>query len=170
MTTALVTGVGGQDGTYLARQLVGEGVAVVGTVPPSSAPVVTPYLEGVTVVTHDVRDTAGFRELVARHRPDEVYNLAGFSSVGASWDQPELVESTNAAAVEGMLQVLVGRGGTRFFQASSPEEYASGAASPYARSKSRAHALTTEARDRHGLFACAGVLYNHGARCEADSS
>jgi GDPmannose 4,6-dehydratase len=161
--TALVTGVAGQDGVYLARRLLGEGTRVVGTVLPDSgmAATMAPYLAGVDVAEHDVRDIAGFRELVEQHDPDEVYNLAAFSSVGASWENPELTLATNGTAVGGMLEVLVELGGVRFFQASSSEQLGAAAGGPYARGKAEAHALTQRAREEHGLFACAGVLYNH---------
>jgi len=120
-----------------------------------------PYLDGVNVVEHDVRDTAGFRTLLERHEPAEVYNLAGFSSVGASWEQPELALETNGRAVGAMVEVLAEFGGARFFQASSAEELDSGSNSPYAQGKRAAHEYVRTARDAHGVFACAGMLYNH---------
>ena len=158
--TALVTGVAGQDGVYLARRLLAEGSRVIGTILPGhqGAPA---YLTGVEVVEHDVRDTAGFRALLEAHAPDEVYNLAAVSSVGVSWNQPQLAVETNGAAVAGMLEVLAGRGGVRYFQAASAEELGTAQDSPYARSKTEAHTLTTTARDRDGLHACSAILYNH---------
>jgi GDPmannose 4,6-dehydratase len=161
--TALVTGVAGQDGIYLARLLVAEGARVIGTVAPGSATALSmaPYLEGVTVVPHDVRDTEGFRRLLADHAPDDVYNLAGFSSVGASWNQPELVAETNGTAVGGMLDAVADSGDVRFFQASSAEEYGEAANSPYAQGKAVAHRLTTAAREERGVFACSAILFNH---------
>jgi GDPmannose 4,6-dehydratase len=161
--TALITGVAGQDGIYLARYLLAEGTLVVGTVLPGhdSATAMAPYLGGVVVVEHDVRDTAGFRTLLEEHEPAEVYNLAGFSSVGASWDQPELVPETNGRAVGGMVDALIERGGVRFFQASSAEERGAASNSPYAQGKAVAHAHVVRAREEHGLFACAGILFNH---------
>jgi GDPmannose 4,6-dehydratase len=166
--TALVTGVSGQDGVYLARHLTAAGARVVGTVRPGD-PTTTQmavYLDGVEVVEHDLRDDAGFRALLAAHRPTRVFNLAGFSSVGASWDHPELVDDVNGAAVERMLAALVELRerealDVRFFQAGSAEETGGASDSPYARSKARAHAATTRSRDEHGLFACTAVLHNH---------
>jgi len=161
--TTLITGVAGQDGIYLARHLLAEGTLVVGTVQPGhdSATVMAPYLDGVIVVEHDVRDTADFRTLLEEYEPAEVYNLAGFSSVGASWEQPELALETNGRAVGRMVDVLAELGGARFFQASSAEELGSASNSPYARGKRAAHAYVRSAREAHGLFACAGMLYNH---------
>jgi len=161
VATALITGVAGQDGIYLARRLLADGTRVVGTVLPGNSRAAAPYLAGVEVVEHDVRDTTGFRELVRRHAPDEVYNLAAVSSVSVSWSNPEYTAATNVDAVAGMLEVLVERGGTRWFQAASAEEHGTAQDSPYARSKAQAHHLTTEARERHDLFACSAVLYNH---------
>jgi GDPmannose 4,6-dehydratase len=171
--TALITGVAGQDGVLLARHLVSSGYRVVGTVRPDVSTPLRPYLDGVVIEEHDLRDATGFDHLLETYGPDEVYNLAGFTSVGASWDQPELVMEINAYAVDSMLRSLVKRGGVKFFQASSSEVFGPDAPnpqdestphspkSPYAESKSRAHEATVRAREDEGLFACVGVLYNH---------
>ncbi|MEV7398338.1 GDP-mannose 4,6-dehydratase [Aeromicrobium sp. NPDC092404] len=176
--TALVTGAGGQDGVLLARHLLAGGYRVVGTVQPGATAPMLPYLDGVQLEPHDLRDAAGLDRLLAAHEPDEVYNLAGFTSVGASWDAEELVHEVNTAAVESMLDSLLAmrdRTGAapRFFQASSSEVFGPRApnpqdestphapASPYAVSKSRAQQATVRARQDHGLFACVGILYNH---------
>jgi GDPmannose 4,6-dehydratase len=165
--TALVTGVAGQDGIYLARHLLGLGFRVVGTErEPAAGQDLAVYLGGVEVVRHDVRDDAGFRALLEQHHPEWVFNLAAFSSVGASWDQPELVSEVNGAAVERMLRSLLDHrerhgGDPRFFQAGSAEEVGAASTSPYAQAKARAHAATTDARDAHDLFACTAVLHNH---------
>jgi GDPmannose 4,6-dehydratase len=166
--TALVTGVTGQDGVYLARHLLAKGRRVVGTVRPGTAATdpMTLYVDGVTVVEHDLRDTDGLRELLMRHRPAEVYNLASLSSVGASWGQPELVAEVNGYAVARALDALVAyRDATsvdvRFFQASSAEELGEAAASPYALAKAHAREAVLAARETHELFACAAILHNH---------
>ena len=177
-TTALITGVAGQDGVLLARRLLADGCRVVGTRLPGPAAPLASDLAGVELREHDIRDTAGFERLLATEAPDEIYNLAGFTSVGASWDHRELVEQVNTTAVEQMLDaVLAWRDRTgrkpRFFQASSSEVFGPAAQNPqredtphnpqnpYAESKSRAHALTVSARETHGLFASVGILYNH---------
>ena len=169
--TALITGVAGQDGVLLARLLLSRGYTVVGTRQPGVPYTLEPYLAGATVVEHDLVDTDGFVELFRAHAPDEVYNLAGFSSVARSWENPALVQRVNAVAVENMLDVLRGTG-ARFFQASSAEMFGPDAPNPqnedtphkpdnpYAESKSQAHAATVAARDA-GMFACVGILYNH---------
>lgn len=171
--TAVITGVSGQDGVLLARHLIRRGHKVVGTRRPGAPDPLAPYLDGVAVVDLDLVDTTGFADLIRTHRPDEVYNLAGFSSVGQSWDQPELVQEVNAAAVERMLAAMSEAARPpRFFQASSSEVFGVAPANPqdedtphrpdnpYAESKSRAHAATVAAREA-GLFACVGILYNH---------
>lgn len=165
---ALVTGVAGQDGIHLARRLASRGWRVVGTVRPGdpAAASMSVYLSGVEVVPHDLRDAAGFRDLVAAWRPAGVFNLAGFSSVGASWDHPSLVDEVNGRAVERMLTALVehrDRHGddVRFFQAGSAEEDAPGASSPYAVSKARARAAVVDARERAGVHAVTATLHNH---------
>ena len=177
---ALITGVAGQDGIYLARHLLSLGYRVVGTVPPGSGSHVeaAPYLRDVELLELDVRDRAGFASALEGLRPTEIYNLAALTSVGASWKAAELVAETNAMAVLRMLEELVAhrdRHGEapRFYQPSSSEMF--GLAdqqpqtestphyprSPYAAAKSFAHHLTVNYRESYGLHTCTGVLYNH---------
>ena len=177
--SALVTGILGQDGIYLSRHLRSRGYRVVGTARHAVDPVVAAaYLPGVDVRLHDQRDGAGFTDLLEAVRPDEIYNLAAFTSVGASWGQSEVVAETNAMAVLRMLESLVAyreRHGAapRFFQPSSSEMF--GIAdqqpqtentphhprSPYAASKSFAHHLTVNYRESYDLFTTTATLYNH---------
>lgn len=183
MPRALITGIGGQDGFLLARDLLAQGRQVVGTVRPSSSwrADVLAYLgdlDGLEVVEHDVRDGVGFAHLIEKHRFDEIYNLASFSSVGLSWQNAELVSEINGMAVLRMLEALrlyQDRHGTapRLYQASTSEVF--GLAdeqpqtettphhprSPYAVAKSFAHHLTVNYRESYGLFASSGILYNH---------
>lgn len=170
--TALITGVAGQDGVLLARHLMSAGYRVVGTTQPGVPSPLRPYLDGVVIQEHDLRDAEGFDRLLDTYEPTEVYNLAGFTSVGASWDNRELVMEVNAVAVERMLEALVKRGGIKFFQASSSEVFGPEAVNPqdestphapqnpYAESKSRAQEATVRAREG-GLFTAVGILYNH---------
>ncbi len=166
--TALITGVAGQDGIYLARLLRAEGMRVVGTVRPGSdsSHRMAPYLTEVAVLEHDIRDGDAFREILAAQRPDEVYNLAALTSVGASWKDPDLAAAVNGQAVEGVLTALLSyrdesRSDVRFFQASSAESFASASSSPYALAKSLAHEVTGEYRATFGLRASCGILHNH---------
>lgn len=162
--SALVTGVAGQDGVHLARLLIAEGTRVVGTARPgsASAAAMAPYLEDVTVVEHDLRDAVGFEALLGTHRPDEVYNLAGVTSVRRSWDEPDLTAATNAAAVEALLATLLRTApATRFFQAASAEQLGEASHSPYAASKAAAQESVRRYREDHGLHACSAVLFGH---------
>lgn len=166
---ALVTGVGGQDGFYLAGRLLAEGVEVHGVVREGAAP------RGVQAHRLDlaVDDPA---PLLARLRPDLVVNLAAISSVWRSWQQPELTAEVNGLAVARLLaatrELAEGGSPVRFLQASSAEIF--GAAteapqtertrleptSPYGASKAYAHHLVGAYR-RAGLSASALILYNH---------
>jgi GDPmannose 4,6-dehydratase len=178
--TALVTGAGGQAGIYLSRLLAAEGYRVVGTVRPGAArsPAAVAYLDDVEVLEHDQRDGPGFERLLGDVRPDEIYNLAGFTSVGASWGHAEEVAETNGLAVLRILESLLRhreRHGSapRFFQPSSSEMFGTAdhmpqtettphhPRSPYAVSKSFAHHLTVNYRESYGLFTSTGTLYNH---------
>ncbi|MBM7516587.1 GDP-mannose 4,6-dehydratase [Nocardioides nitrophenolicus] len=168
MRTALVTGVAGQDGIYLARSLRASGLAVVGTVAPGFAAddARRVYLDGVDLRPLDVRDGAALEALVVEVAPDEVYNLAALSSVGRSWEEPELTAATNAAPVERLVAALLRlrseRGhDARLFQASSAEVHGGAADSPYARAKAAADDVVRRARAEHDLFAVCGVLHNH---------
>lgn len=165
---ALVTGVSGQDGIYLARRLRADGIAVTGTVTPEGggAERVARYVDGVDVVPLDLRDAAGLRELVHAVAPDEVYNLAAVSSVGRSWAEPELTFAVNATAVEVLVEAVLAlraaRGtDVRLFQASSSEASGAAADSPYARAKAVAEDVVHTARSEHGLYASIGRLHIH---------
>ena len=163
--TAVVTGVTGQDGVYLARSLRADGLRVVGIAGPGG-PAAAAYLDGVEVVELDVRDGTALRALLEDVAPDEVYNLAAFSSVGRSWEEPELTRAVNTEPVRVILAAarsLRERTGTapRVFQASSAEVRGTAADSPYAQSKAAAEELVRRSREEDGLFAVCGILYNH---------
>ena len=163
--TALITGVGGQDGIYLAHALVADGYRVVGTVLPGSTgearlAVYAPEVERVRL---DVRDADALTALVEVTRPAEIYHLAAFSSVGRSWSEPELTFASNLTPGATLLDAIVGLGRegvrTRLFQASSAEALAG--TSPYAESKAQAATLIADACRDRGVLAAVGVLYNH---------
>jgi len=176
MPVALVTGVSGQDGSLLVERLVAEGVAVHGLVrpddpePPAAAP-------GVTLHEADLSDPGALVALVRRLEPDEVYNLAGLSSVAASWAEPILTAQVNGVAVaallEGARQVAEARGRSpRVVQASSaeifgwpdsaPQDEATPVrpVSPYGAAKAYAHHIVGSYRAR-GVHASSCILYNH---------
>ena len=165
--TALITGVAGQDGIYLARLLLAEGMTVVGTVRPESATAArcATYLDGVRLEAVDIRDTERLAAIIAEHRPHEIYNLAAFTSVGRSWAAPKDVAAINGQAVRGLLESVRSyqdRSGEapHVFHASSAE-VAAGGDNPYSTAKAAAEAAVDEFRDEHGLYACYAALHNH---------
>jgi GDPmannose 4,6-dehydratase len=180
VTTALITGVTGQDGVYLARLLREKGYSVVGTSRPGGSDLdrLRPYLTDLEVVEVDSCDASAIAGLLEQVQPDEIYNLAAFSSVGASWAAAELVAETNAIAVLRLLEALLryrdAHGAApRLYHASSSEIFGLATEhpqtvstphhprSPYAAAKSYAHHLVVNYRESYGLFACSGILYNH---------
>lgn len=165
--TALITGVTGQDGIYLARALIAEGMTVVGTVRPGSAASArcTAYLDGVRLEELDIRDSERLAEIIATHRPHEIYNLAAFTSVGRSWNAPDDVAAINGQAVRGLLESVrayreQSGEAPHVFHASSAE-VAAGGDNPYSTAKAAAEAAVNEFRDTHGLYACYAALHNH---------
>ncbi|MCU1419762.1 MAG: GDPmannose 4,6-dehydratase [Homoserinimonas sp.] len=170
MPTALVTGITGQDGTYLRRDLVERGYEVHGVVKPGHNADAT---EQVTLHRCDIRDAAGLRQIVSRVQPDEVYNLAGQTSVAASWVNPLATVETTGTPV-GVLLDAVSRlpGERRFVQASSAEIFglcqtipqnestAVSPVSPYGAAKALGHFLVGAYRAR-GLHASSCILFNH---------
>jgi GDPmannose 4,6-dehydratase len=168
MQRALVTGVAGQDGIYLARALCAAGWRVTGTVRPGGRASlrVRTYLDGVELVEVDLTGGARLTELVETLAPDEVYNLAAQSSVADSWRDPDTTMAVNLGTVEQLVRgALAVRSRTgrdvRVVQASSAEVHGSAANSPYARSKAAADEVVAEARERDGLHAVSAFLHNH---------
>jgi GDPmannose 4,6-dehydratase len=172
--TALVTGVAGQDGTYLSRYLDSLGYDVVGTVLPGAAHPLRLYLPDIALEPLDLRDTDGMRRLLTAHQPDEIYNLAAVTQVGEAWADPELTHEVNTTAVArllGLVQEVVPS--ARVLQPSTSQIYGTRTANPqdestphdphnpYAESKSLAHVATVERRERDGLHVSVGIFYNH---------
>jgi GDPmannose 4,6-dehydratase len=172
MPSALITGVSGQDGFYLAERLLADGVEVHAVSLPGDAPV-----DGVRTHVGDVADVEGTRALVLEVAPDEIYNLAAVSSVARSWDEPELTARVNGLAAVGLLESarqLQERAGrpVRFVQASSAEIFGLPdrapqdedtpvrPVNPYGAAKAFAHLMVDVYRHR-GLPAVSLVLYNH---------
>lgn len=175
--TALVTGITGQDGSYLAELLVGRGYRVVGTTrrrTPASVQRLTPWLDRLTLLELDLGDTAAVRALVAQVAPDEVYHVAAASRVDESWRHPVEALVANAGSTANVLDALIReRPGARLLVASSCEIFGRPASapqsertpiapvSPYGVSKAAAFWLTANYRESHGLFAASAILYNH---------
>ena len=177
MPTALITGVGGQDGSYLSEFLLDKGYRVVGTVPdddPVNIDRIRHLLDRIEVVRDDLLDQDRIENIFRDHRPAEVYNFAANSVLAASFHQPILATMVLAMGVTRILEAI--RKITpeaRFFQASSSEIFGKPVEVPqsettpfhprntYGVSKVYGHLMTITYRENYGLFACSGILYNH---------
>src|SRR6266566_655224 len=174
---AIITGITGQDGSYLAELLLGQGYEVVGTVRRSSAPNlwrIDHILDRVTLKPADLLDQLSLLRVIDEVRPQEIYNLAAMSFVPASWDQPVLTGEFNAQGVTRLLDaVRQVDTSIRIYQASSSEMFgkvrevpqtettAFYPRSPYGVSKVFAHYITINYRESYNLFAVSGMLFNH---------
>jgi GDPmannose 4,6-dehydratase len=177
MPTALITGIGGQDGSYLSEFLLGKGYRVVGTVPdgdPVNIDRIRDLLDRIEIVQDDLLDQDRLEKIFRDHRPDEVYNFAANSVLAASFQQPILATMVLAIGVTRILEAI--RKVTpkaRLFQASSSEIFGKPAEvpqsettpfhprNPYGVSKVYGHLMTMTYRENYGLYACSGILYNH---------
>jgi GDPmannose 4,6-dehydratase len=174
---AIITGITGQDGSYLAELLLSKGYEVFGTVRRSSAPNlwrVQHLLDRITVKPADLLDQLSLIRLVDEVRPQEFYNLAAMSFVPASWDQPMLTGEFNAQGVTRVLEAIRQVDPSiRIYQASSSEMFGKVREvpqteltpfyprSPYGVSKVFAHYITVNYRESYNLFAVSGMLFNH---------
>jgi GDPmannose 4,6-dehydratase len=175
--TALVTGITGQDGSYLAELLLDKGYRVIGLVRRSSSErnERIAHLEGrVTLVQGDLLDPVSLTHVVRTYRPDEVYNLAAQSFVPTSWSQPVLTAEFTAVGVTRLLEAVRQECPTaRFYQASSSEMFGLvrespqkettpfHPRSPYGVAKVYGHHITVNYRESYDLFAVSGILFNH---------
>ena len=174
---ALITGITGQDGSYLAELLLSKGYEVVGAVRRSSAPNfwrIQHLLDRITLRPADLLDQLSLVRLVDEVRPHELYNLAAMSFVPASWDQPMLTGEFNAQGVTRVLEaVRQVDPKIKMYQASSSEMFGKVREvpqtemtpfyprSPYGVSKVFAHYITVNYRESYDLFAVSGILFNH---------
>ncbi len=174
---ALITGITGQDGSYLAELLLDKGYEVFGVVRRLSAPNVwriQHLLDRVTLVQADLLDQLSLIKAVEQSDPHEFYNLAAMSFVPSSWDQPMLTGEYNSQGVTRALEAIRNvNPKVRFYQASSSEMYGRVREvpqsemtpfyprSPYGVSKVFGHYITVNYRESYGLFACSGILFNH---------
>src|SRR4051794_23714127 len=174
---AIITGITGQDGSYLAELLLAKGYEVVGTVRRSSAPNfwrVQHLLDRITIKPADLLDQLSIIRVIDEVRPHELYNLAAMSFVPASWDQPMLTGEFNAQGVTRVLEaVRQVDPSIRLYQASSSEMFGKVREvpqseltpfyprSPYGVSKAFAHYITVNYRESYDLFAVSGMLFNH---------
>ena len=174
---AIITGITGQDGSYLAELLLSKGYEVVGTVRRSSAPNywrIQHLLDRITIKPADLLDQLSIIRLVDEVRPAELYNLAAMSFVPASWDQPMLTGEFNAQGVTRVLEaVRQVDPAIKIYQASSSEMFGKVREipqteltpfyprSPYGVSKVFGHYITVNYRESYDLFAVSGILFNH---------
>jgi GDPmannose 4,6-dehydratase len=174
---AIITGITGQDGSYLAELLLAKGYEVVGTVRRSSAPNfwrIQHLLDRITIKPADLLDQLSLIRVIDEVRPHELYNLAAMSFVPASWDQPMLTGEFNAQGVTRVLEAVRQVDPTiRMYQASSSEMFGKVREvpqseltpfyprSPYGVSKVFAHYITVNYRESYDLFAVSGMLFNH---------
>ena len=177
MPTAIITGVTGQDGSYLAEFLLAKGYEVVGMVRRSSTVTfqrIKQIQDDITIIQGDLHDQSSLVDVVERFRPDEVYNLAAQSFVPTSWNQPVLTGEVTALGVTRLLEAIrLINPKTRFYQASSSEMFGKVREvpqsestpfyprSPYGVAKVYAHWITVNYRESYDLFAVSGLLFNH---------
>lgn len=174
---ALITGITGQDGSYLAELLLSKGYEVYGLVRRLSVPNIeniAHIMHKIEMISGDLMDEGSILEAVKRSKPDEVYNLAAQSFVKASWDQPLLTGEYTGLGVTRVLEALrVLKPDARFYQASSSEMFGKVTEvpqkettrfyprSPYGVAKVYGHYITVNYRESFDMFACSGILFNH---------
>jgi GDPmannose 4,6-dehydratase len=177
--TALITGITGQDGSYLAELLLAKGYTVVGMVRRTSIinlDRVEHIQDKITLVQGDLLDTGSLIKMLTEFQPDEVYNLAAMSFVPTSWQQPVLTGESTALGVTRMLDAIhVVNPKIRFYQASSSEMFGKVQEvpqsertpfyprSPYGVAKVYGHWITVNYRESYGMHATSGILFNHGS-------
>ena len=178
LKTALILGISGQDGYFLARLLLKNGYKVIGTTRhlDSTSPALKSLdQKNLSIIYADIRDTEGILNLITLKKPDEVYNLTGVSSVAYSFEHNEETLEANAYAVIRLFESLASMGlhHIKFYQASSSEMFGKttitpqnettplNPVSPYGVSKALAHRAADRFRKNEGLFIASGILYNH---------
>jgi len=177
MPRALITGITGQDGSYLAEHLLAKGYEVVGVVRRTSHHSyerIDHLLDRVTIVPADLLDQHSLTVVLQETRPDEVYNLAAQSFVPTSWTQPVLTGEFTALGVTRILEAIrLVHPSARFYQASSSEMFGKVhetpqsektpfyPRSPYGVAKLYGHWITVNYRESYGMYAVSGILFNH---------
>ena len=176
MSIVLITGVNGQDGSYLAEFLLLKGYQVVGTALSLNADLthIRGIREKIEIVETNLLDQDQFENILRKYKPDHVYNLAARASSSELWTQPVQTGDVNALSVARILEAIrrVGRE-IRFIQASSREIFGDATEAPqtettpirprnpYGVAKAYGHWMTITYREHHGIFACSSILYNH---------
>jgi len=178
MKKAFITGITGQDGSYLAEFLLDKGYQVIGLVSKE-------YSIGDSNIVHlkdklrleygDLLDKNSLKRIIEKYQPSEIYNLGAISFIPASWEKPSLVFNINALGVARLLELIYKYSPqSRFFQATSAKIFGNPPTggpqneqtpvkpnTPYAVAKAAAHFLTQNFRDHFNLFACSAIMYNH---------
>ena len=179
MKKALVTGVTGQDGSYLAEFLLEQNYEVIGMVRRTSTvnfDRIRHLRDDIELVYGDLLDQVSLIDILREYEPDEVYNLAAQSFVPTSWKQPVFTAEASALGVTRMLEAIrTVNPDIKFYQASSSEMFGKVVEvpqnektrfyprSPYGVAKVYGHYITVNYRESYGLFACSGILFNHGS-------
>lgn len=177
MKTALITGITGQDGSYLAEFLLEKGYRVVGMTRRSSTDVherIEHLTDRIEIVSGDLLDQSSLTKIIAQEEPDEVYNLAAQSFVPTSWAQPVLTGQFTALGVTRVLEAIRGvNRKIKFYQASSSEMFGKVhevpqnentpfyPRSPYGVAKIYGHWITVNYRESFDMYAVSGILFNH---------
>ena len=177
MPTAIITGITGQDGSYLAELLLSKGYRVIGMVRRSSVVTferIQHIQDQIDVIQGDLHDQSSLMDLIEQYKPDEVYNLAAQSFVPTSWNQPVLTGEVTALGVTRMLEAIrLLSPRSRYYQASSSEMFGKVhevpqrettpfyPRSPYGVAKLYGHWITVNYRESYNLFAVSGILFNH---------
>ncbi|MER3433457.1 MAG: GDP-mannose 4,6-dehydratase [Leptolyngbya sp. ERB_1_1] len=176
MKRALITGITGQDGSYIAELLLSQGYQVYGLVRRSSSGNVNriSHLSGVEILSGDLLDQCSLMDAIAHAQPDEIYNLASQSYIPTSWTQPALTAEYTALGVSRLLESIRRcKPDARFYQASSSEVFgqpddspqtertAFRPRNPYGVAKAYAHWMTVNYRQQYDLYACCGITYTH---------
>jgi GDPmannose 4,6-dehydratase len=177
MPTAIITGITGQDGSYLAEYLLEKGYDVIGMVRRSSTVTferIQHIQENIKIIQGDLHDQSSLVDIIERFCPSEVYNLAAQSFVPTSWNQPVLTGEVTALGVTRLLEAIrIINPDTRFYQASSSEMFGKVREvpqtedtpfyprSPYGVAKVYGHWITVNYRESYDLFAVSGILFNH---------
>lgn len=185
--TAIITGITGQDGAYLAQYLLGLNYSVVGLTRSYSSAGLSKLMElgidaKIQLEECDLMDYSSIIRILQKYKPYEFYNLAAQSSVAASFNQPIGTIQFNSISVLNILEAIRSSKETiRFYQASSSEmfgrvvdlpikeESVLNPVSPYAISKATAHWIVRNYRESYGIFACSGILFNHESALRDDS-
>ena len=177
MPTALITGITGQDGSYLADLLLAKRYNVVGMVRQTSTVTferLSHIQDDITILHGDLHDQSSLIDILEQYQPDEVYNLAAQSFVPMSWKQPVLTGEVTGLGVTRLLEAIrLVNPRIRFYQASSSEMFGKAREvpqrettpfyprTPYGVAKVYAHWITVNYREEYGIFAVSGILYNH---------